>query len=379
MMTLTLLAIIGQGPIVPSKNLDSEQFVRIIDGLQANILDLSLTFEGEFRFVGPKRLMPDEPNPLDQRYQGNYVYRNDGATFLEVYRQGFAMDTPFIHSTSALLRGQLDQLVRNPDNFTRNPPPIKTTKGVTSGSGVFDQTASPERIIFLWYFRSLASSQPMAFEDLGWQDVEGHKCIVIRIDSFPDYKGEDKRTAKYWVDLDRGGHPLKVDEFAGDRLLARRRDIRLDSYPTADGKQVWFPSSGINESFRWRSDYYDRPIFQETYKILGSSLRINERPTDKRFSVRWKEGGQIKATMPLRREFESVISRPPPSLFRTDPAGVQLQLDRHLEAANKQGKMLEASSASRETWNWTTRFQFIFGFVGIAVIASAIIMMRRSR
>ena len=282
MITVVLLSLLGHQPSERTE-LTGSQIVKLVSALQSDIRDVYCLYEGDLRFVGPKTLMPEDPSPIDYRYQGEYLYRNDGSTLVNLYRKGFLFDSPFIHSTSSLFHGELSRLVRNPDSKRKKTPP-----DVSSGPGAFDVTASAERFTFLWLFRSLLSADDDNDKNLkwkGWEDLDGSKCLVFEADSTPSASPAARNTVRFWVDMQRGGNPLKVQEFIGGSLLTERRDIKLLRWKTRDGKAVWFPIGATVESFKWGNDFYKEPVIRETIYVVDGSIQINKGLRDSDFSV----------------------------------------------------------------------------------------------
>jgi len=77
----------------------------------------------------------------------------------------------------------------------------------------------------------------------------------------------------------------------------------------------------------------------------------------------------------LRKVFESQpIAQPAP----TDPASVRKRIDANLAEAERQSKMLEASSAARDASRWGGLGQAGFAAAGVALLAGAIFWKWRS-
>ena len=347
--------------------LDAGQFLRIIRGLHGDIADVSLVYEAVIEGG-----IPGQPAVQD-KIQGTYVYRSDGATVIDSYTQGADGDALLRHQRDALLRGRLERRDDIPDLMA-----VQLDVTVESGSGgALNKPGSPNRIFYLWYFESSASPTMEGFENLGWDEIDGRRCLNVRMQRYPS---SDKTSILFWIDLQRGGHPLQVEIRDDGKLKTRVDDIRLHSF-NVDGEEYWLPVHGVQGTYWDGSTYYSEPTYRETYDVVRGSVRINEHPPDRLFTV---EGAPKKPADPglrrldgeLRRQLAEVASGP---ILRTDPAGVREVLDARLAEADRQAEMVEASSAARRVWSGGRLVQLGVAALGVVAIVGALALRWRSR
>jgi len=354
-------------------NLDGPQVVRAILGRQEGIHDLTLVFEGGFDFVGPEKLIAPRKGNVGATYQGTYGYRSDGSVLLETYNRSFLQpDSPLYIERQAVLRGQLESQTLNPD-LRKGHRQIMTSRG---SAGSLDMQGSASRIVLHWYFQKLATQQPPpAIMELAWEAVDGHQCLRFRVDSAPGSVNDRKVTLRFWVDLERGGNPLRIEWLIGEKLILRTSGIRLQEFPSGGGGGAWLATSGTTEIFRWGEEFYDVPIFRETYKVLDGSVRINPGLSDRAF--RLETVSEVTGSPFLtkaRDEFEGEAKRKKREpVADITPAGVQARLDRELAEANRQSRMLDASSAGGRDWPMVV--QLFLG--GLGVVALIIALWKR--
>lgn len=361
---LVACAVVAAQPAESS--VDADQFLRLMGGALSEIESVHFAFEGQKRFTGPSSLT-DDPKHHEMSFQGTYAFRSDGSTLLDSYIHGLSADRPLVHETLAMMKGRLESVTLLPDL-----KPSAKVMVENGGPGSLRKSGSPEFILYLWYFKTLRNLNDRGYEFQGWEDVDGHRCLKVKIGGRPHVAKDDSNNprrnvptteSRYWIDLDRGGHPLKVEHYSGERLTSRIDKIRLEQIPATDRKTVWMPVYGEIGTFRWmRDQYYDSPVLVEICTVRPSSARVNERIPDAIFSVvggRYAfEDGQLRRA---RQEFEKIKRTPLP---RIDPEGSEQELT--------------ASSAAREEIFWTPVKQLSFGTLGIIVLVAALIVRRRA-
>lgn len=353
---------------------DADQFLRLVREASSQIESVRFTFESRARFVGPAGLTED-PQRHERSCQGVYAFRSDESTLLSSYLQGSSAERPAVHETLAMLRGRLESVTLTPG--AKEPPRALVENG---GPGSFAKPGSPELILYLWYFKSLKDLNDRGYEFQGWEDVGGHRCLKVQIGRFRKGAGDAPKSPSrsglmtetvYWIDLEHGGHPLRVEHYSDGRLSARVDEIRLEQFPAAGGKSLWLPVHGEIATFRWaRSDFHEAPVLLETCDVTPGSARLNDRLPDAVFTVKGGRGAFEDARLRrARQEFDK--AKPPP---RTDIDGA----GRELANADAGGEPLEATSAAREAAFWTPVTQLFLAFSGAAVLAAALVLRRRA-
>lgn len=368
MFSLCLVACLTSAP-PQSRHLDVHQFMALMKQLHADFKDVVFIYEGGWEFVGAGSRDAGASEEEGADYQGTYAYRTDGAMFLDTYKRWPQRDRPLLRTTAAVLHGRTEETDRVADT---KEEAIRTHD--TASLGEFDRPDSAQRIFLLWWFQHLTDVDMMNFKYHGEETIDGHRCLRVELDLFPGVTDPQRTRQTFWVDVNRGGHPIQVEERRGGDLLARTR-ILLKEVPRADGGMMWFPINGTAEFFLSGDKVSGSVQVRETYGVVVSSLRINSGLPDSAFSIDWNGGYPDTAALAeFKRQFAS-YKRPPPE--RTDYAGVQERLDESLKTADAQSKALEASAPSREPWSLTTTLQLVFGIGGFILLLAAIFHARR--
>ncbi|RUL88243.1 LolA-like protein [Tautonia sociabilis] len=359
---LIALAACGQSP-----ELDADPFLRVIRGLHDDIADVSLVYEAVIEVRGPGQSADRD------EIQGTYVYRSDGASVIDSFTHSSAAGAAFTHRRYALLEGRLEETYDSPD-LMGVPLPVITGSG---SGGVLNMPGSPHRILYLWYFAPSENLTMEGFENLGWEEIDGHRCLHVRLQRHP---GSRTTSISFWIDLERGGHPLRMEMHDDGKLLSRVDQIRLNSF-NVNGTEYWLPVHGVQETYWDGKTYHDEPTVRETYDVVRSSVRFNQNPPDHIFTA---EGAPKKPADPglraldddFQRQVAQAKSAPMP---RTDPDSVQENLDRRLAEAERQAEMVEASSAARRVWGPGRLSRIGLAVFGIVAIGVALTLaIRRS-
>jgi hypothetical protein len=345
------------------------EFARLIEGLHADVADVTFVYEGWMRGIPPGTNVEEDMNtgPSGRAggmaYQGGYSFRADGATRLDSYLDYVRDDSAHKSFSSRKLEVVLDQKLSLVDQFPDQRNELPTVRA--GGSGVLNHTGSPERIHYSWFFRALKDPAARRYEFLGWENIGGHRCLIVQFDEVWGMPEQmvDRPTIRFWIDMERGGHPLQIEFRRGEKYKMRTAGIQLERLAGADGRERWFPVRGVTYVYPFPGpNYVDRPVAYETYMVLQGTVRFNQKLPDKFFSLDWKGSLPEDEKLAIRRkEF-----RKPPR--RNDPDGIKQHLGRALADADEQSKQLEASSEARDPWSWTTVGQAGFAALGAFTI-----------
>ncbi len=360
---ICVLAGVGPGDVGPS------DFVRLMDGLHGEVRDVSFVFEGWLRGVPPGRSIQEDMREGvsgrvgERTYQGGYAFRSDGATRLDCYIDYINDNKEFksfsTHQVMVILDHQLSRVDELPERRDARP-----TVG-PGGPGMLNRPFSPERICYFWFLQTLKDPASWRYQCLGWEEIGGHRCLKIQLDEGPGLPDRmaDRPTVRYWIDLERGGHPLQVEFRRGDRPRMRTGDIELERLPGPGGRERWFPVHGVTYIYPVLGPgYVDRPVAYETYQVLQGTVRVNQGLPDAYFTLGWKGAIPENAALAARRKG---FRKP---LRRSDAQGIKQHLEEALAEADEQSRALEASSPARETWSGTSIWQVGFAAAGLIVL-----------
>ena len=367
-----LVAFASMAALPAEESIDADQFARLISTLHAPIQDISFVYEGEFRYLGPSSKIRGGKDALDRDYQGFYALRSDGATLLDLYDRFLAHDS-LKRTTSAMLKWQVERFGQFADHKNAIGGKIEH-KG---DPGTFFTDGSPERILFLWYFqfwpqRWISDPGVTGYEFQGWEDVDGHRCLRVQRDAL--IHSPNGPVLRFWIDVARGGHPLKYEMRVGGKLEMHVEQIKLDRIPIAEGKEpIWLPVSGVEEDFLWDKTHTSSPMFRSTYALVNGSVRVNQGLDDDQFTLHSNLFSREPALANVRRTFDTT----PP--VRTDPEGVRLQLDAALAKANRESEQLKASSPAAPDRFRTMLWQFGFAGLGSMILGFVVVQIWRRR
>ncbi len=373
-----VLASVARGDV----GIDSRAVFALFERYRSSFHDVSFLHEGTLARGGPGANESQSAN----RFQTYYAYRSaDGATLLDVFGYG-RTDRPLSRTIFAILHDRAEFLNASPDSQS---VPVARREPVTKpgGPGTLAITTSPETIFLPWYFSWLGEAPEHEPEIQGWEIIDGHRCLRIRMLKQPKslLKGwvGELPYIQLWVDLERDGYPLRWEFYAGNVLQSRVQISHLERMILPSGRHLWFPATGkswiyVGNLSKDRREFSTKePQSIGVHQILLNTVKFNQGLGDRFFSV--KNHAKVADDEGLRRLQRQLESRTEPRAERppSDAEGRQRQLDKALEEADRQADRLEASSAARAGPGWSEWTAIGLGVTGVVLLGGAFLLYRR--
>lgn len=353
----------------------------LLERYRTSFHDVSFLYEGTQTIARDGKL---EAKP-NARFQAFYAYRSDGATVLDVFNYG-REDSPMERMIYTLLGRRMEMLNATPDvepKVADRQPEI-----LPGGPGSLVRPNSAERIFFPWLFSTLKTPREHRADHQGWDDVEGQRCVKIRMLRYPEarlksWKG-DLPYVTIWFDLARDGYPLRIEEYASNNLMNRIEVTQLERMDLPGGKRIWFPVQGKAWGF-WGNFTKDRsmqytkePQSIETYKVLLETVQFNRNLDDAFFSA--KKHATAADDEGLRRLQRRLPTRPRARSadLPGDPESRRKRLDQAIEEADRQAARLDASAAAQSGLDPSLVLSAGFGFAGaVGIVLAGFLYWRR--
>lgn len=346
---MVCLAIVSQ----PNESaVDGAQFSNIVRALHSKYRDVTLIFEGS--------LFKTDDEDRKAFYQGVYSFRLDGASLLDKYTRPENLNRPYSRQIYAILNQSLTRMLQVPDQG------FSDKRSTGGGPGSLNMPGSYERALYSWYLTSLDDPDAYGYEYQGWEDVDGHRCLRVQLSrllktSWKDWPGGIPYIS-LWVDLNRGGHPLKVEFLKGSNVSMRTEGVKLAEIDPGTGIPAWFPVKAVTSSFSrpkptGGSIYESSPVYVEDYMLVAGSVQVNQGLKDEYFTVDRKKVDFHNASLNEKKLELDRASKLP--VFRIDSAGVKARLADLLKEADAQAEELQAQSPTRVFWNTTTVLQLV--------------------
>jgi hypothetical protein len=358
--------------IVDDGGLSPEQFTRIVSSEMAVLHDVVFVYEGGRRFVGPEDLATKYADRIGGNFQGTLATRVDGALFVDsYYRQLEPLESPLGRQAGFVLGRNTEYLTFTPDRKV-------------GSDRKFDKPAAriflaipgtPLHLLYTWFFQTLDASEISGYKSHGYEEIDGTRCLHVELDTFANIKTRRPQKTHYWIAIQRGGHPVRVESFQDGRLAARV-SIRVENVESAGGSLVWLPTFCTNEMFGIDGSLYDKPMIRETIKAVTASIRVNAGLDDEVFSMKSK--GVVTDTSALQQLREEYQKQPEKHSFRSDVKSVQARIDHNLALAEEQGRLLKAS-APGENADWGPWLQLALAGAGATLVATALWLKLRRR
>jgi hypothetical protein len=382
MASVAFLVLLGQSPAV-----SAEDFARLVDAELSRVTDISFLYEGEYRWLASARMLGRPVESFSENYQGTVILRLNGAGYAEVMTRPGGQPSIQRNERLAQLDGQYEHLSWSPD---RTPDP-RDGLVVRGPAPDFALTTILNRPHFLehWFHFMQLKRDPgeWGYKFISWEALRGRRCLRFRLNVSPTRPEPDPHEyLEYWIDVERGCHPLRVDRYAHGKLWWRVEDFKLESFMAPDGSMLWLPVHAEQSSYMWDEKYSATPVYKQVVGMVRGTLQLNRNLPDALFTADRKGGlptpdelNRLRTQKVTVQKLKKQEIRRPSNRQPMDPASVRQRLDRRLAQAQEQAKQLEASSPARETWSATTLFQGAFAVLGASLIVAAAVWRLRSR
>ena len=151
---------------------------------------------------------------------------------------------------------------------------------------------SPERIFLAWYFPTLGEPAEHDFKVLGWEDVDGHRCLKVSMLRQPKKLLQGWHGGlpyiRLWIDPQRDGYPVRYEYYRGDDLHIRGEITRMERVQVPEGRAIWFPTQGKVWGFVGQHGLavHKEPAYTDTHGVLIHTVKFNQGLKDSFFSVK---------------------------------------------------------------------------------------------
>lgn len=352
-------------------DMDLEAF-RIMERMHSRLTDLECEYEGGTSDLsqGETRDSPGET------FQGDFAFRNDGSVSIDVYANHENEKSPLARYLVCLTENsKLEEVSFRPDMPKSFGKPKQSPGGLVS----LQRRPSPLSLFTIIELMELVrdsggfrTDNGYLFENLGWQEVDGVRCLAVRFFTKASTEdGQPNIAYTYWLDLNRGGIPLKREYRNGGRLGARTQEIEIAKFQLPSGETHWLPVHGVVQSFQGNQDQDETTADRETiYDIVAGTVILNQGLPDARFSIKWVSTAKSPDLQAARAEFDRVARIAP-------QAKRKARLETDMAVAAQQKKVLEASAPSREWWSWTILSSSALTIAGVIMLLWSLRLRRR--
>ena len=349
--------------------LDRASLTQLVEHLAAEIQDAEFLYEGQTKqlrlidFSNCRRPLAAANKSMtledfSSTFQGRFAFRADNATHLSLGRQPAKADDPWQKEITCTLASKLSKRRLIPD---RGGPINPDT---TEPGGILSIMSEGHPLIFFALPRLLieAKAKDATYRFVGWERVDGHRCLVVEFDLI-----RAKRPTRFWVDVERGGHPLKIERESDGALIMRIDQVEIGRFLDEKGKEVWFPTYGRSTSFM-RGEGEGSPMAVNTMGIIDGSLKLNQGLPDERFTL---DSGLSAEELAQVAAFAKRSNAPQRNADRSADALIaQAQ-------ARAQGPALEAGAPTRRPFWIRNGLGLSLAGAGVLSLVAAVVLRRR--
>jgi hypothetical protein len=172
---------------------------------------------------------------------------------------------------------------------------------IGSGGGELDGSGMPGRIFYLAWFQRQEQNIRDSFRYEGSETIAKRKCLKVSFDIVPGVPADKRPTMSFWIDLERGGHPLQVEVRQGGELRTRVADIELAEVGPPNAR-LWIPMKGRATTHVFiergtepaRVRYAHEPLVIEEIAVRAPSVKLNAGLEPSELEVAFEEGLRVR-------------------------------------------------------------------------------------
>lgn len=372
-LAVLFLSFVRQDPLPTA-----EALLEIVDSAQAEFDDIAFVYEGGSKSLHPRPSRPGIPAPDSPDFQGVFAYRTTDNSCHE-YKFLYFDDgsPPSIALASLLGEGMTRETIRTAG--VSGNAPVQTTRG---GILAWDRPKVPFRFFHRPMFRlKLSFSIPSEgwpvpdrhYSCMGWETIDDRRVLKVRLDLSRDPQPEPQDFSLYWIDLERGAHPVRFENYMNGRLRNRVDSIPLAQFPARGDREVWFPVAAREFSYLGENGISDEPQIEARYQVVAGTVRLDQGLSDRRFDL-----SQIPEELsgPLKKLRDNYRKEARESQSQ---AAVEKRIDKALEETQQlgHGVAVEAPSPSQVEERRVSVFSYAVMGLGVAALVVGFILWKR--
>jgi hypothetical protein len=252
---------------------------------------------------------------------------------------------------------------------------------IGSGAGELDSPQMPGRILFLSHFRNHSAQIRQSFSFEGWEVIDGHNCLRMSYEIIHGLPADRCVRQRFWIDLERGAHPLRMELSRGGKVQSRLAEIELARFSMGQSAFVWLPIRGV-QTHHVVLDSKPLPNQPRSLKLIPEpasveetsfeSVAVNGGLSDEQKSVLFERGTHV------RDEFLRVTysyGQPADSAWKMvnlTPDEAELVIDSGIEEAEEQVQRTGTGRQTRKAWAATPQaLAIVLGGLSLLVLMLA--------
>jgi hypothetical protein len=345
---------------------DAQLLVDTIEAVQQPIGDFQCEFEGKIRLCGERaKEVKADSDGLYETFSGVFVWKTGGDTHCESLHRRAPNDRITRESLVVRPRESRAEHYSRPNDGPIGVALIENPKQVNSW-----RPNCLGLILLIDQIKRDASNNSLE-ASVGDGEIDGRrlKTLSISLRNVPD-----SLMRRYWIDLDRNGHVVRVVEYNVGRVLSRL-EIKLAAFRVGV-EQVWMPVYGVKSDYLARIGkehmFTKEPTCVNTIYVVDGTMELNRHPGPEVFTIKYRPGTPVSDRLrKLTYEFgQQKIDQMPTR------ADAEKMLDEAVFKAEAQKAELVVASSS-EGFDWASALSW--SAAALVVISSVALTIQRRR
>jgi hypothetical protein len=342
----------------------TKKLIDTIDSLRAPLKDFRCEFEGTARTASGTAVGSEKATEeRHDSFSGTFLWRKDG----DFWWDSFYEDTQasrLIERRTMVVRSR----ERRAEEHRRFNDVVDGQRSFGSPS-IFRTRLNLDGPQGLFLFDDLRDEAADEIHTASLQDdrIDGRALKVLEI----RVKDINQLLRRYWIDLGRNGHVVRLEVYWTGERLRLRRDIKLAKFGLA-GAQIWMPVSAEQVTYSpptASESGESQPESNATISMLNGTTAFNANLDAKNFAIDYRAGKPISAS---GRRRSDQFDRQTLAAERIDAAAQKARKDLPEEAHEDPGPKADILPESQSGLRYVA-----YGFGVVAVIAFLRVWARR--
>jgi hypothetical protein len=339
----------------------------LLEDLYSSIESVECIYEGWLMFLVDPESGKKETKGIEQ-FQGRLLYTRNGNLRVDYYITNL-LDGLITQRSYSSVNDQTT-ITSKRGNLPRRFVNRETQQGNVT---MLELPYTMNRYFFVPIFRAYRKHGLHRLVFQKWENIDGHDCLVavLEEDAAAGIPPSSFVTT-FWIDMERGGHPIRVDNHDKQQLRSRTM-IQLDAFEDSTGKRHYLPVSATEDSYLTLKGYSREPGARDQYKTVMESVVVNGPVGPERFRL----GGARDQAHPGLAAIETKLTEQSIAvepLFRMDRGSIEKRLNEAVRKA-EEGNQVVRVSQPPPPGGWLEILRW--AMIGIAILLlTGVIAMR---
>jgi hypothetical protein len=352
-----------------NRNNEARVLVETIESLQQPIQDFRCEFEGTVQYKGKgAETQKLGDNGLSETFSGVFIWKRGGDTLNDSLHRRAADGRIARETLLVRISQQQAEFYHRLNDAPLGYTVLKNPKEINSW-----QPGCPGWIFLIDKIkRQLADeTNELSVHD---EEIEGRPLKVLDV-ALGFKSAPSLLIFRYWIDMRRNGHVVRLEGYVPGNVVASRLEIRLAPFKVGKD-EVWMPISG--ETVGYAAVVEKKPVITreptsiQKIHFVDGTVKFNQRPGPEVFTIKYKPGTPISANL---RKLDYEFSQQEIGEKPTKVDAKKMVAEEVAKAEEQKTEMVVSSSSEKFAWTpWVA-----LGLGTVVLVSSLALWIQRRR